>query len=67
MFLVLLSFVRHNEIDLYPTFWVHFRNGEEDFYSNRRLGLEQTEYGTYLCQYFILSFEKLTLKKGLRK
>lgn len=24
MFLVLLSFVRHNEIDLYPTFWVHF-------------------------------------------
>ena len=26
------------------------------------LGLEQTKYGTYLCQCFMLSSDKLTLK-----
>ena len=36
---------------------------EEDFYLNRRLGLEQAKYGTYLCQCFILSSGKLTLKE----
>ena len=36
---------------------------EEDFYLNRRLGLEQAKYGNYLCQCFILGSGKLTLKE----
>ena len=41
------------------------------FFLNRRLGLEQAKYGTYLCQCFILSFgtfiKKIVAEEILKK